>query len=74
MKDLKSMTLPQIQEVVLSLSQPKFRAKQIFDWMQKGVESFSEMKNIPKSLIDELKKGYYISYAKIEKKFCSKLD
>ena len=74
MKDLKSMTLPQIQEVVFSLSQPKFRAKQIFDWMQKGVESFSEMKNIPKSLIDELKKGYYISYAKIEKKFCSKLD
>ncbi|MEE1002659.1 MAG: 23S rRNA (adenine(2503)-C(2))-methyltransferase RlmN [Acutalibacteraceae bacterium] len=74
MKDLKSMTLPEIEEVVLSLSQPKFRAKQIFDWMQKGIDDFCEMKNVPKSLIDELKKEYYISYAKIEKKFCSKLD
>lgn len=68
------MTLPEIEKAVLSLSQPKFRAKQIFDWMQKGIEDFSQMKNIPKSLIDELKSGYYISYAKIEKKFCSKLD
>ena len=55
MKDLKSMTLPEIEEVVLSLSQPKFRAKQIFDWMQKGIDDFCEMKNVPKSLIDELK-------------------
>ena len=73
-KDLKSMTLPEIEEVVLSLNFPKFRAKQVFDWMQKGVDSFEEMKNIPKNLIDVLKIGHYISYTKIEKKFESKID
>lgn len=74
MKDLKSMNYDEIEQLVLSLSLPRFRAKQIFSWLQKGVESFEEMKNLPSSVIEALKKDYYISYAKIEKKFCSQLD
>lgn len=74
MKDLKSMNLSEIEQAVVSLGAPKFRAKQIFGWLQKGIDSFEEMKNVPSSLLDVLKKGHYISYAKIEKKFCSKLD
>lgn len=74
MKDLKSMNYDEIEQLVLSLSLPRFRAKQIFSWLQKGVESFEEMKNLPSSVIEALKKDCYISYAKIEKKFCSQLD
>ena len=74
MTDLKSLNLSEIEQIVADLNQPKFRAKQIFEWLQKGVNSFDEMKNIPNSLKEELKKDYYISYALVEKKFCSKLD
>lgn len=74
MKDLKSMNLSEIEQIIADLNQPKFRANQIFGWLQKGVDSFDEMKNIPLSLKDALKQDYYISYVKIEKKFQSALD
>lgn len=74
MKDLKSMNLSEIEQIISDLNQPKFRVNQIFGWLQKGVDSFDEMKNIPLSLKDALKQDYYISYVKIEKKFQSALD
>jgi len=74
MFDLKSMKLTEIEEVISSLNQPKFRAKQIYEWLLKGVNSFEEMKNVPKTLLEQLKQDYYISYCKIEKKFVSNLD
>lgn len=72
--DLKSMNLGEIEQIISSLSLPKFRAKQIFGWLQKGVENFEDMKNVPKSVTEKLAENYYISYAKIEKKFSSNLD
>ena len=41
--DLKSKTIPEIEAFLAELGEPKFRAKQIFVWMHKGVESFDEM-------------------------------
>ena len=46
MTDLKSMNLQEIEELISSLNCPKFRAKQIFQWINKGVTSFDEMKNV----------------------------
>lgn len=68
------MNLSEIEIAVSELNAPKFRAKQIFGWLQKGVNSFDDMKNLPAALLDELKKEYYISFVEIEKKFCSKID
>ncbi len=34
--DLASMTLPEISEYIVALGEPKYRAKQIFDWIKKG--------------------------------------
>lgn len=72
--DLKSMTLSEIEEKVVSLGFPKFRAKQIYEWLLKGVNSFDEMKNVPSAVKEALSKDCIITFAKIEKKFCSKLD
>jgi 23S rRNA (adenine2503-C2)-methyltransferase len=48
---LKNLSLPQLEEFVLSLGEQKFRAKQIFKWMyQKRLPDFSEMTNMPKAL------------------------
>lgn len=45
---------------------PSFRAKQIYGWIyQKYVDSFDEMKNLPKSMREELDKEYDITPLKI---------
>ncbi len=51
MKNLKNLTIPQLEDFVLSLGEQRFRAKQIFKWMyQKRLPDFSEMTNMPKTL------------------------
>lgn len=46
--------------VVSSCGDKRFRAKQIFGWIAKGVESFDEMTNIPAKLRTALAERYYI--------------
>lgn len=72
--DLKSMTSAEICEFVVANNYPKFRAKQICDWLSKGVESFDEMKNLPSDLRKFLQTSCYISVANIAKKLVSRYD
>ncbi|MBR5264534.1 MAG: 23S rRNA (adenine(2503)-C(2))-methyltransferase RlmN, partial [Clostridia bacterium] len=59
--DIKSMTIPELENYLKELGQPKFRAKQIFGWLANGVTSFDEMGNVPKSLRSSLKEAeWYI--------------
>ena len=53
-KNLKDYTLKELENLMISMSEPKFRANQIFKWLYDGAESFEDMKNIPKSLIEKL--------------------
>ncbi len=71
---LLSMSQDELEELVLNMGQPKFRAKQIFDWLCKGVYSFDEMINVPKALREALSENTYIGAAKISEKYCSKID
>ena len=74
-KDIKSMTLTEIEAEMKALGQPKFRAAQIFDWLQKRcVTTFDEMTNLSKELRSLLDEGYYIANCEIEDRFDSKLD
>ena len=50
MNHIKSMTLPEMGEVLKAWGQPAFRAKQVFTWLHKGVGSYQEMTNLPQSL------------------------
>ena len=45
-QDIKSMTLYEITQAFAELGEPKFRAKQVFVWLHKGVTSFDEMTNL----------------------------
>ncbi len=75
MFDIKSMSLTEIEEVISSLSIPKYRAKQIFDWLQVyGAMSYDEMTNLPKVLRNELSEKFPIYSCEIELKQVSKLD
>ncbi len=72
--DIKSLSQNELLEYITKMGEPKFKAKQIFKWLHKGVESFDEMTDISKSLIQKLKEKFVILNVKINKKFVSKID
>ena len=74
LKDLKSMTLEEIKEELNNMGQPEYRAKQIYIWLHKGVESFDEMSNISKDLREKLSLNYEIFSCTIEKRLVSVYD
>ncbi|MEE0742175.1 MAG: 23S rRNA (adenine(2503)-C(2))-methyltransferase RlmN [Emergencia sp.] len=54
MINLRDLQLHELEKLMSDIGQPKFRARQIFKWVQKGAKDFSEMTNIPKGLRDSL--------------------
>lgn len=74
MTDLKSMTRPELEAYFKDLGQPKFRAVQVFRWLHRGVESFDEMTDQPKTLREKLKETCILTVPKVERKQVSQLD
>ncbi len=74
MKHIKSMTIPEIGEVLKELGQPTFRAKQVYSWLHKGAASYEEMTNLPKALRDTLQERYPIVNPKVVRKQESQKD
>ena len=74
MTDLKSMTRPELEAYFKELGQPKFRAIQVFRWLHRGVESFDEMTDQPKTLREKLKETCILTVPKVERKQVSQLD
>ncbi len=63
---MKKNILDLTKEELESELSPKFRAKQIFQWIyQKGVEAFEQMSNLPKTLREELAQKFEIALPKI---------
>ena len=52
----------------------KFRAKQIFEWLHRGVQTFEEMTNLPKELRKQLSEFAYIAEDSVYKMLVSKTD
>ncbi len=74
MIDLKSMTLAELEDFVVNNGFPKFRAKQIFNWIYKGVRRFDQMTNLPKAMISFLTEKACLSLLEPEEKFVSAID
>ena len=51
---LFSFTKSELENFVTELGQPKFRAQQIRDWLNRGAPDFASMKNIPENLRSDL--------------------
>ncbi len=74
MINLKDLTYDELEKFITDIGEPKFRCKQIFTWIGRGVNSFDEMTDISKTLRAKLTELSYLSTATIEKKFISELD
>lgn len=73
-KDILSMLPEEIEQELLQLGEPKYRAKQIFSWLGRGVRDFDAMSDLPKPLRDKLAAEFDLYRPKVLSKQVSKLD
>ena len=78
--DISSLDVAELAQLFADLSEKsrvkieKFRAKQVFSWLNKGVSSFDEMTNVSKAQREVLENNCYIALPAVEKKLVSQID
>lgn len=66
MKNIYDLTYEEMEEYFLNIGSKKFHAMQLFTWLyEKRVESYSEVTNIKKELLDNISMDYSIDRLKI---------
>lgn len=73
MVELLSLTHEELEEFILSIGEPKYRASQIFTKLHKGV-TLDEMTNIGKALKEKIKAVADCSLPTVRRKLVSSLD
>ncbi|MDO4395818.1 MAG: 23S rRNA (adenine(2503)-C(2))-methyltransferase RlmN, partial [Clostridia bacterium] len=74
MINLRDLTLKEMEEFITKMGEPKFRAKQVFQWIYKGKTDFREMTNLPEVFRQKLAEEAYIGTIKPLKIQKSKTD
>lgn len=72
--NLLDLDIDDLQMLLSNMGQEKFRAKQIFQWLGKGVSDIDQMTNLSKALRASLKDMSYIGRLRILQKRISKID
>jgi 23S rRNA (adenine2503-C2)-methyltransferase len=72
-KNIRNLSLVELQEYLFSIGQKSFRAKQIYEWLwKKNAHSFQEMSNLPSNFRDLLATEFYIDHIQLTDKQTSK--
>lgn len=66
-KDIRSLTPKELEIAIQELGFKKFRSKQVFNWISKGIDDFDEMTNLPQKLIGALKEQFVLKNISIVK-------
>jgi 23S rRNA (adenine2503-C2)-methyltransferase len=54
-KNIRQLSLPEVEDIFLEMGEKKFRAKQVWEWLwQKNAASFADMTNLSKDLRQKL--------------------
>ena len=61
------MDLELLEKTMSERGEPRFRARQVWDWVARGVESYEEMTNIPAELRGELETAVPLSTLRVER-------
>mgnify|MGYP006293007215 FL=1 len=68
-KDIRQLSKAELEAVFKELGEPRFRAKQVHEWLwQKGVHSFEEMTNLSKKLREKLAEQFAINAITLDKR------
>ncbi|MBQ8869154.1 MAG: 23S rRNA (adenine(2503)-C(2))-methyltransferase RlmN [Oscillospiraceae bacterium] len=75
MIEISSLSFDELSEKIAQMGLPKFRAKQIYEWLhKKNVDSFDKMTNLDKALRQKLNEEFFIAVPTISRKLVSKID
>lgn len=75
MRKIDDLSFEELERALVEIGEPKFKAKQVFDWIHnKTVDDFEGMSNVSKKTKEELRKIFEFTKATIELKLESKLD
>lgn len=72
MINLLDLSLEEFKKWMKENKEKEFRAKQVLDWVYKGIYNFEDMKNVPKNTISKLQSNFYISVPSVVEKYVSK--
>lgn len=72
--DMLDLYVEEIEKIIYDSNQGKYRAKQIFQWIHKGVKQFDDMTDISKALRQKLQSNYKIGKISIKEKLVSAID
>ena len=72
MKNILDLNLVELKQWMKINFEPGFRAKQVSDWIYKGIWKFENMNNIPKSIKEKLQNSFYIGIPKLAEEYISK--
>ena len=72
--DIKSLLPTEIAEMLAKTGEPKYRAQQIFSWVNRGAVSFGDMTDLSKDLRSKLSELFYINVPKLLNKQISSID
>jgi len=65
--DIKNLTLPELEEFILSFGEKRYRAHQIMRWVYlHNKSSFEEMTDLPKEFRSKIKNVFYLSNLKVK--------
>ena len=74
MVDIKTMTLEELTAWFKEQGEPAFRARQVFQWLYRGVSSFEEMTDLSKSLRRKLEQTCLLTPPTVARKQVSGQD
>lgn len=67
MKTLREHTLQELEELMLSWGEPKFRAKQVYEWIwEKYTNDIAQMSNISKALREKLSSHFALNTVRVD--------
>ena len=74
-RDIRSMTIQELKDVMENMGEKSFKAGQIFDWLhKKTVSGYEEMTNLSKALREKLQRDYPLYELEVLEVQTSKLD
>nr|MBI1229297.1 23S rRNA (adenine(2503)-C(2))-methyltransferase RlmN [Cytophagales bacterium] len=66
-KDIRKLSLQELEVFFVAMGDKKFRAKQVYDWLwNKSLKNFAEMSNISKATREMLEKHFVINHIKVD--------